>query len=134
VDTLGFKRMPYTAEERRVIEGAYGLALDGLRAGDLDAVARAATVSARLNQRRQCKPHLEELIRIAARRGGYGVCVAHSGTVTALLFDELDFERAFLAGQEAVARFDDVSVSYLHGRSRAEARMLIGEASGRDAA
>lgn len=134
VDTLGFRRVPYTAEERRAIEAAYGQAIAGLRDGDLDKVGAAATTSARLNQRRHHKPHLEELIRIAARRGSYGVSIAHSGTVAALLFDERDSGAAIQAGGEVAQRFAEASISYLYGRSAEQPAMIMAHKDSRDAA
>lgn len=134
VDTLGFRRVAYSVEERRTIEQAYATAVAGLRDGDLAAVGAAATTSARINQRRHLKPHLEELVRIAARNGSYGVCAAHSGTVLALLFDERDGGLALQAGEEVLDSFAESSISYLYGRSAEEPAMIMAETGSRDAA
>jgi L-threonine kinase len=102
LDTLGFRRSPYTAAERRLVRQAYQLAMAGLVGGDLAAVGAAATLSAQVNQRRHAKPQLDQLIRICDRLGGVGVCVAHSGVVAAMLFAEAHAAQAERAAQEVV--------------------------------
>lgn len=88
VDTVAFarRRLPYTAREARILDGAFTLAAEGIRTGRLDLVGRAATISAWVNQRRLPKPELPTLTALARRTGAAGVVTAHSGTVSALLF------------------------------------------------
>jgi L-threonine kinase len=92
--TIEFVRVPYTSRERSMLETAHGLALRGLAEGDLATLGEAATISARVNQRRHHKPRLERLIALAHAYGGHGVSVAHTGTVVALLFDETELDGA----------------------------------------
>jgi L-threonine kinase len=88
VDTLAFNTLPknYADAELAAIQNAYDLVVGGLRTGSAALIGRAATISARVNQRLLVKPHLEPLIQIAGAYGAYGVNVAHSGTVVGLLF------------------------------------------------
>jgi L-threonine kinase len=107
VDTLAFNRRPkdYTPGEMSMIAQAYEWAAAGVRRGDRTLIGRAATLSARVNQRILPKPHLGELIAIAEAHGAYGVNVAHSGTVAGLLFDpgvEADAARAVEAIRQAL--------------------------------
>lgn len=86
LDTLALRRLPYDRKERSILSEAYELVLDGLATGNLAAVGVAATASARVNQRRVPKPHLEALVDVAEAFGGAGVATAHSGTIATLLF------------------------------------------------
>jgi len=101
VDTVGFRRLPYTSGEQDSLREIRDLAVAGLASGDIAAVGKAATVSARINQRRLVTPHLAELERICAAHGGVGVCVAHSGVIGAMLFDERDAAASSAAAAEA---------------------------------
>ena len=89
VDTLRFNSIPknYTAEELEILCQAYELVKAGIREQSLEIIGRAATMSARVNQRLLPKPHLEILIEISAKYNAFGVCIAHSGTVAGLLFE-----------------------------------------------
>lgn len=65
-------------------------ALEMVRAGiaeqDLGLIGKGSTLSARMNQIRLPNPLLEPLVRVATRRSGAGVVVAHSGTIAGVLF------------------------------------------------
>lgn len=89
VDTLQFnkKEKNYSKKELAKIEAAYQLVKIGLGEGNLEKIGRAATMSAKINQRLLPKPDLDRLIEIAKRHKSYGVCIAHSGTIAALIFD-----------------------------------------------
>lgn len=88
VDTQQFNRIPkaYTLVELDEIERAYDLVAKGVEQGNLDLIGRAATASARVNQRILRKSALDDLIRIASAHDAFGLNVAHSGTVVGLLF------------------------------------------------
>jgi L-threonine kinase len=117
VETQGFRRVPYTAPERRVLARAYDLAVAGLERGEIADVGEAATLSARVNQARHRKPHLERLIALAAQHGGAGVCVAHSGTIAAVLFAPDRGEAARRAALHAADLLPGAAaVSVLNGR------------------
>lgn len=56
-------------------------------------IARVATISARTNQKLLEKPQLDEIIEFAETQGALGVNVAHSGTMTGLMFHPEDSMR-----------------------------------------
>lgn len=89
VDTVQFNRraVRYTRSQESRIRTAFDMAAAGLRHGDKQLIGAAATMSARINQTVLPKPDLEELVEISAAHGGYGVVVAHSGTVMGILHD-----------------------------------------------
>ncbi|MDZ3952349.1 kinase [Bacillus thuringiensis] len=86
VDTVSFKRIAYTADEMKKILGAYDLATRGIKKQDIELLGRAATISAHVNQRRHYKKELNDIIAILPELGAYGVSIAHSGSIFALLF------------------------------------------------
>ncbi|MDP1809409.1 MAG: hypothetical protein Q8L35_07740, partial [Actinomycetota bacterium] len=92
VDTIEFNRSKkkYTPSQLKAIRSAYEMIVAGFRWRDWRLVGMASTLSARVNQEILPKPALEELIEIAASVGGYGVVVAHSGTVAGILHDRRD--------------------------------------------
>jgi uncharacterized protein involved in propanediol utilization len=59
--------------------------LSATRAGDVGALARIGEESAVRNQSRLSHPAFATLRRIARRVGAEGVCVAHSGSLCALI-------------------------------------------------
>ncbi len=90
VDTVKFNAVDRTRElQRRAAAYADVLEtlLEGLRTGDARAVGQAATVSAELNQRFCPKPGLDRARDLVREVGGYGICVAHSGTLIGCLLD-----------------------------------------------
>jgi uncharacterized protein involved in propanediol utilization len=85
VPTLSMRRARYSA---RQIDAFQALLSDLRHAfGDADpaGVGAVATASARINQEFLPKPHVEDVIAMVEREGGYGVAAAHSGTVLSLL-------------------------------------------------
>lgn len=92
VDTIEFNRSKkrYTPGQLKAIRLAYEMIVAGLKWRDWLLVGMASTLSARINQEVLPKTALEELIEIAASVGGYGVVVAHSGTVAGILHDRRD--------------------------------------------
>lgn len=88
VDTLAFHRHN-PADTTVGDEGAFAAAVaaitDGLQSGDLKAIGTGATLSARLNQSRLPNPLLEPAERLLSDVGAYGLNVAHSGPLLALL-------------------------------------------------
>jgi L-threonine kinase len=113
VDTVGFRRIPYSTLEQQRVRAAHKLALHGLSTGDLEAVGRAATASALTNQHRHHKAHLGDLIRIVTQTSGLGTCVAHSGTIAAALFEPRDLDEANDAADRLRALLPGMSVSLL---------------------
>jgi L-threonine kinase len=125
VETTAFRRLAYDDQERRMLSDAYDQAIRGLTAGDLSLVGAAATVSANVNQRRLPKPHLDELLAICLAHRGAGVCVAHSGTVTAMLFRADEGDRAVAAAMQATRAIPHASISILRSLSDRPAKPEI---------
>lgn len=119
VDTVSFRRLPYTSGEQARLREIRELAVVGLASGDLAAVGKAAAWSARINQRRQITPHLAALERICATHGGVGVCVAHSGVIGAMLFDERDVAASNAAAAEAESQLPGTVAFPLRSPGRA---------------
>jgi uncharacterized protein involved in propanediol utilization len=69
----------------------YAILIEKLRralaTGDVAAVGAVASESARLSQDHLPKQRLDVALAVAARHGAAGVAVAHSGSLTGLLFD-----------------------------------------------
>lgn len=116
VDTAMFRRRRYSPRERAILRRAYELCAGGLRRGRAEDVGRAATLSARVNQARHAKPHLETLIEIGAAHGGLGVSVAHTGTIAAILFEPERARSAARAARAVADLFPQAAVSILNGR------------------
>ena len=93
VDTLAFNGVNREAILKRLeqrLQESLACISAGVRDGDLEAVARGATISALANQEILYKPQLEAVIELAPVVGAAGVNVAHSGTVIGMLFPDDD--------------------------------------------
>ena len=78
-----------------------------LLANDLELLGQISTRSAVLNQRRNPKRHLDEMIEIGRATDALGVVVAHSGPCIGLLFpDEPSFEDRVEAARLRVAHLN----------------------------
>lgn len=109
VDTITFDRVRarsiYKQHETYLRDAVLTLKR-GLNSGDLEAVAYAATCSAKLNQQIMFKPQFEPLLQFALTSGALGVNCAHSGTVLGVLYREADQLEAHLRTNIA-KRFGD---------------------------
>ncbi|MGQ4672136.1 hypothetical protein ACUIJ5_29775 (plasmid) [Bacillus toyonensis] len=90
VDTVSFKRVPYTFNEMKQILEAYRLATCGIKNQDIELLGHATTISAKVNQRRHYKREFDDILNILPELGAYGISVAHSGSILSLLFDSND--------------------------------------------
>ncbi|GAB3460711.1 kinase [Actinophytocola sediminis] len=94
VDTVDLNRVPkpFGAADRR----EYGRLLAGMteavRAGHLPEIGRIATRSALLNARLRPRPGLRTLQGVCAEVAGFGLVLAHSGTMLGILLDATDPE------------------------------------------
>ena len=90
IDTVAFNQQADLKEKvsrkEPVVKEAFQLLLEGFETGSGALLGRAATMSALANQDILYKKHLPALIDIGRDAGSFGVVVAHSGTVMALLF------------------------------------------------
>ena len=99
IDTLSFNESSddYSPAQLRVFADIIRLFEEGVKEQDLSKIGRAATSSARLNQKRLYKPQLDTIIALMQSHQGLGVVVGHSGTVVGVLYQDEDFEKeAFL--------------------------------------
>ncbi|EOP90494.1 hypothetical protein IGM_02186 [Bacillus cereus HuB4-4] len=97
VDTVSFKRIPYTVNETTQILEAYRLATLGIKNQDIVLLGRATTISAKVNQRRHYKKEFNEIMNVFPKLGACGISVAHSGSILSLLFhanDNINIENA----------------------------------------
>ncbi|MBS5788336.1 MAG: cobalamin biosynthesis protein [Clostridioides difficile] len=88
-NTRGLKDYKVKKEaNRRDIEAAFSLLANGFEDKNLKLIGQACNISSLANENIHKKAHLEKLMEISDRYGGYGVNVAHSGTVVGILLDE----------------------------------------------
>jgi L-threonine kinase len=110
VDTLEFdarrKNFSYSESDTAQLMTAWSMIREANRTGDVLLLARATSISARINEQLLPKPFFEEVERFTRFRGADGVMVAHSGTALALMFDPStsDCETRMSEAQEFVAR------------------------------
>lgn len=100
VDTVAFNERDMAAvsrEQARSILYAFDLVRRGLAVGDAASIGRGATISALCHQNILPKPALEPLLRLALEEGGYGVNVAHSGSLIGLLLAPGGYDRERVA-------------------------------------
>jgi uncharacterized protein involved in propanediol utilization len=90
VDTLEFQPARYDQPEIETFRPIRGLLRTAIKNADVKLLGRAATASARINERFLPKPRLKEIETIGARFGAIGIQVAHSGTVVGLMFNRSD--------------------------------------------
>lgn len=87
--TRGLKDYYYKKESnRKTTEKAFLLLEQGFKDSDLKLIGQACNMSSLANENIHKKAHLEKIMEISNRYEGYGVNVAHSGTVVGILLDE----------------------------------------------
>ncbi|OIK09214.1 hypothetical protein BIV60_24585 [Bacillus sp. MUM 116] len=89
VDTIRFNQFEkqYNQHDREFFAEAYEWVRKGFNDKNLSSICKAATLSARVNQKLLPKPFFREFEKLAQYYHG-GVVVAHSGTVMGILLDE----------------------------------------------
>lgn len=88
VDTAAFDRAfahRVYARHETPLRAAVSMARCGLRTGNIERLARASTISARISQEIIPKAPFAELVALTFENGGLGVNCAHSGSVLGLL-------------------------------------------------
>lgn len=96
VDTVAFNERDTATVSREQTESilrAFELVRSGLARGDAAAIGHGATISALCHQNILRKPLLESFLRLALEEGGYGVNVAHSGSLIGLLLAPGRYDR-----------------------------------------
>lgn len=76
---------------REIIENSFKMLKTGFTKKDMDMIGRACTASSLANENICKKEYLKEIIDISNNYGGFGVNVAHSGTIVGILVDK-DFD------------------------------------------
>lgn len=86
VESTLFNQVPknYNNEEKHLFSQALLLLKEGVRNKDLSYIFEAATMSAKINEKRLAKPFFKDILKIAEENNG-GVVIAHSGTVIGVL-------------------------------------------------
>lgn len=74
-------------KNREIIENAFRLLKKGFTENDKKMIGRACTASSLANENICRKEHLKEIISVSNEMGCYGVNIAHSGTIAAILVD-----------------------------------------------
>ena len=108
VDTLEFNSVArdkaLKSQEPKMAE-AVSLIETGLLRGNPLFIGKGATISAIANQEVTFNPHLDDVLAFSAEIGGFGVNVAHSGTVVGVLMPDRSSLVSEAAAQ-ARKRFD----------------------------
>lgn len=94
VDTIEFNKskdlwMKNLAKEEKITQ-AVELVKAGISQKSPQLIGQGASISSLANQAILYKPGLERLLEEVLKNGGYGINVAHSGTVLGILLDEED--------------------------------------------
>ncbi|MFE9201149.1 hypothetical protein [Micromonospora sp. NPDC007230] len=90
IDTLALVPARYSRWEIESFRALRGMLRRGAAQGDVAALGRAATASARLNQRFLPIEHFPRLLQVTEETRAAGIEVAHSGSVAGLLYDAAD--------------------------------------------
>lgn len=85
VPTEPMQRARYSEEQLEAFAVLIGRLNRAFRLGSPADFGAVATASARISQGFLPKPHLEEIITLVRQEGGYGVGVAHSGTIVSAI-------------------------------------------------
>jgi L-threonine kinase len=95
IDTVEFNRVPaqYSTEQCQEYLSLLNRLRTAITVGDCAAIGTIATRSAMLNEHRNPKRHLREVIDIATAASACGTVVSHSGTYLGVLIDAEDQDR-----------------------------------------
>lgn len=118
VNTLQMQPARYDSAEIQQFGVLNGLIARAVRQQDPDLLGRAATASARINQRKLPKEGFEQVLAIAESAGACGVQVAHSGSLIGILFDRTDTSLRRRSADTATALqragFQDLAVHHVN--------------------
>ncbi|MCW2117534.1 GHMP family kinase ATP-binding protein [Bradyrhizobium elkanii] len=114
VDTLHLPPARYDAREIEQFRCLRGLAAQAIKRQNAGLLGRVATASSRISQRHLSKSRFDDMLRLTKEAGGYGLQVAHSGTLMGILFPAEEpgvTERTnAIADRLAHSGFEDVTV------------------------
>ena len=86
VDTLKYPRARYSSYQIEQFRVVWALIRNSCRTQDVEALGRAATLSARIDQEFLPKPGFTEALSLVSEAKALGIHVSHSGTVAGLIF------------------------------------------------
>jgi uncharacterized protein involved in propanediol utilization len=87
IDTIALPPAVYSSADIDAFRSLRSELRAAVATGDVARLARVATSSALISQRFLPKPAFDFLLDLCKRTGGYGIQVAHSGTVAGVIFD-----------------------------------------------
>ncbi len=87
---------------------------EGMRRGDIQLLAKGATLDAMTYADVVPQPNLPPVLALAKETGALGVNIAHSGTVMGLLFPPNEPALVAHAEQLATTRFSNLERAYRH--------------------
>lgn len=122
VDTMEFdgrrKNFRYSNRDESQLLTAWSMIREANRTGDSLLLARATTISARINEQLLPKPYFRELAQFVELGGADGLVVAHSGTALALMFDpgRPDYEECLAEAKTFVAGLKPPSWFHISNR------------------
>lgn len=123
VDTMEFdgrrKNFRYSARDEAQLLTAWSMIREANSTHDSLLLARATTISARINEQLLPKPYFRELSQFVELGSADGLMVAHSGTALALIFDpgRPDYEECFANAQAFVEGLRPPSWFHISNRS-----------------
>ncbi|MBM7623595.1 kinase [Sporohalobacter salinus] len=121
VDTLSFnKRGDLDRLNQRnepKTNQALELAVKGIKQQKPELIGEAATLSSQSNQKILAKPHFNKLLQLTELDGVWGINVAHSGTLTGILYDaqEIAVKDLRLKVKQRVGSLSSYNVQFING-------------------
>jgi uncharacterized protein involved in propanediol utilization len=123
VDTMEFdgrrKNFRYSNRDESQLLTAWSMIREANRTRDSLLLARATTISARINEQLLPKPYFKELAQFVELGSADGLMVAHSGTALALVFDpgRNDYEESFAEAKAFVESLRPPSWFHISNRA-----------------
>ncbi len=135
IDTLQFndvdRRAILKRQESRLQE-AVALISEGILSRDVSIIGRGATISAIANQGVLYKPYLDAVLDLVPQVGAAGLNVAHSGTVTGMIFpdDESLVKRAMTVARQRLRGLENITQAKIIGGGAIPINTAVQEARG----
>lgn len=121
VDTLNFNDRKDLDKLNRLNETdtnrALKLAVQGVKQQKPELIGEAATLSSRANQKILTKPYFNELLQLTELEGVWGINIAHSGTLTGILYNskEIKAKNLELKVQQLAGNLSSYNVQLING-------------------
>jgi uncharacterized protein involved in propanediol utilization len=113
------KHFRYSTRDESQLLTAWSMIREANKTGDSLLLARATTISARINEQLLPKPYFKELAQFVELGGADGLVVAHSGTALALIFDpgRPDYQECLAEAKIFVAGLNPPSWFHISNRT-----------------